>query len=258
MSANLPAEQTIPDLQAVIEHAILNDPRSLQTAIGPSSLGAGCDRCLITELAKLKPADDLAAWLPTLGRAIHEWLEGVVIRHLMATGTDRYIPEGRICVGQVGGIDIFGNSDLLDVHTGTVVDFKLVGPTTLREVRRHGAKKTYRRQGQLYGKGWTDKGYDVRSVAIWFLPRNGMTVGAGFLHQEDFDYADAEKTLARANAFDAGIRAFGADTVLASAPPHTGEEFSCPDPKAAEKAAKQLEGLLTPTPDASRVGSSAA
>jgi hypothetical protein len=224
----LPVEQTIPDLQNIIEHAILNAERSLQTTIGPSSLGSGCDRCLITELAGLKPEEGRAPWLPTIGTAVHDWLEATVIRHLMASGTDRYIPEGRVLVGHVDGQPIHGNSDLFDVHTGTVVDYKVTGTTTLRKCRTHGPSLTYQRQAQLYGKGWEDKGFDVRSVAIWFLPRNGYTIDNGFLWQAPYDRADAENTLARANAFAAGIRAIGAEAVLASAPPHTGTEFSCP------------------------------
>ena len=220
--------QTIPDLQAVLEHAILNDDRSLQTTIGPSSLGSACDRCLITELAGLKGPDEQAAWLPAIGRAVHEWAEYAILRHLALTGTDRYICEGRVLVGTVGGVEIWGNSDVFDTHTGTVVDFKVTGTTSLREYRKNGAKTTYRRQQHLYGKGWEDKGFDVKSVAVWCLPRNGFTIGSGYLHQEDYDRADAEATLARANAFAAGIAAIGHEAVLASAPPHTGSEFSCP------------------------------
>ena len=251
-------ERTIPDLQTVIEDAIRNHPRTLQKVIGPSSLGAECDRCLITELAGLLYEGDAAPWLPTIGNAVHDWLEQVIFRHLMATGTDRYIPEGRVKVGTVGGRDIYGNSDLFDRHTGTVVDYKVVGTTSLRELTRHGVKETYRKQAHLYGKGWEDAGHRVRSVAVWFLPRNGFTIGSGYLHQEDYDRAVAEKAIARADMFAGAINAFGADTVLASAPPHTGTEFSCPDPKAAEKAAKQLDGLLIPTPDATGAGSTSA
>lgn len=224
----LDPETTIPDLQAIIEHAILNRPRTLQTTIGPSSLGSECDRCLIEELAGLKEPEPDAAWMPQIGVALGEWLEGAIIQHLMATGSDRYIPEGRVLVGTVGGVEVWGNSDLFDLHTGTVVDYKLVGTTTLRDTRRHGVKATYRKQVQLYGKGWQDQGYDVRSVAVWMLPRNGFTVGSGFLWQEPYDRADAEATIARADMFANAIQAYGAETVLAAAPDHAGTEFSCP------------------------------
>ena len=244
MTTRLPPEQTIPDLKAVLEHAICNHERSLQTTIGPSSLGAECDRCLITELAGLKEPETVAPWLPTIGNAIHDWAEYQILKHLMTTGSDRYITEGRVTVGTVGGQEISGSSDLFDTWTGTVVYYKLVGTTSLNQTRRHGPKLTYQRQAHIYGKGWQDKGFDVRSVAVWFLPRNGFTIDAGHLWQEPYDRAIAEQAIARADMFAQAINAFGADTVLASAGPHTSTEFSCPDPKADEKAAKQLQGLI--------------
>lgn len=255
----------IPDLQAVIEHAILNRPRSLQKTIGPSSLGSACDRCLVTELAGLRDEEDGAAWLPTIGVALGEWLETAVIRHMMTTGSDRYITEGRVSVGTVGGLEIAGDTDVFDTWTGTVIDYKLVGTTTLRKMSKRlpdgtatGASTTYRRQVQVYGKGWEDAGYVVKSVAVWALPRNGFRISHGHTTQEPYDRAVAEATIARADMFAQAINAFGAEHVLAATPPHTGTEFSCPDAKADEKAAKQLDGLLIQTPDASRAGSTAA
>lgn len=251
----LDPEQAIPDLQAIIEDAIRNRPRTLQKVIGPSSLGSECDRCLIAELAQVAEDEPYAAWLPTLGVALGEWLEAVVIQHLMTTRSDRYITEGRVTVGTVGGIPIGGSTDVFDLWTGTVIDYKLIGTTTLRKMRKDGASLTYRRQCQVYGKGWEDAGYVVKSVAVWGLPRNGFTVGSGYLHQEPYDRSVAEQVIARADMFANAINAFGVEQVLASAGPHTGTEFSCPDPKAEEKAAKQLDGLLIPqTPDAASVG----
>ena len=254
----LDPERAITDLQAVIEHAIRNRPRTLQKTIGPSSLGSECDRCLITELAGLQEPEDIAAWLPTLGVALGEWLEGVVIKHLMTTGSDRYIPEGRVTVGHIAGVEVGGNTDVFDTWTGTVIDYKLIGTTTLRKMHKQGASTTYRRQVQVYGKGWEDAGFVVKSVAVWALPRNGFRISDGKVHQEDYDRAEAEKTIARADMFARAIAAFGAERVLASAGPHTGTEFACPDPKAEEKAAKQLDGLLIQTPGATGAGTNAA
>jgi hypothetical protein len=251
----LDPEQAIPDLQAIIEHAIRNRPRTLQKTIGPSSLGSACDRCLIAELAQVAEDEPYAAWLPTLGVALGEWLEAVVIQHLITSRSDRYIPEGRVSVGTVGGVPVTGSTDVFDAWTGTVIDYKLVGTTTLRKMRKEGASLTYQRQCQVYGKGWEDAGYVVKSVAVWALPRNGFRISDGYLHQEPYDRAIAEATIARADMFACAINTLGVDQVLASAGPHTGTEFSCPDPKAEEKAAKQLDGLLIPeAPGATRVG----
>lgn len=239
----LAPEQTVPDLEAILEHAILNAERSLQRTIGPSSLGSECDRCLVLELAGEKAPEETAPWLPTIGTAVHGWLEEAMIRHLATTGSDRYIPEGRVMVGVVDGTEIWGSSDLFDTYTGTVVDYKVVGTTTLRATRKGGAKLTYRRQAQLYGKGWEDKGYQVRSVAIWMLPRNGFTIGAGYLHQEPYDRAIAERVIAHADMLAAAVRTLGVEAVLAAIPTHTGTEFACPSPDKGPVTADAFLGI---------------
>jgi hypothetical protein len=236
----------VPDLLKLIEDAIRNDPRTLQTRIGPSELGCACDRCLILMLAGRGPDED-APWMPTIGHAVHDWIEGVIVRHLMTSGSDRYIPEGKVAVGEIAGELITGHSDVFDTWTGTVVDWKVIGTTTLRKVNKEGLSLTYRRQAHLYGKGWEDAGYKVTSVAVAGLPRNGFHVGAGFLHQEDYDRSIAEHALARANMFAAAIRFDGLDKVLESAPPHTGSEFSCPDEKAEATLARAGQSLKTIT-----------
>lgn len=231
---------TIRDLRMVIEDAVASDPRTLQRDLGPSELGVGCDRCLAHLLAGHDPVETGMPWLPTIGNAVHDWLEVTVIRHLAASGSDRYIPEGRVTVGQLRGRDITGHSDLLDVHTGTVVDYKVVGATTLRKVSS-GPSITYRRQAHLYGRGWVAAGYDIRHVAIWYLPRNAMRIDAGHIWTEPYDEQVAVDALARANALAAGVDLFGVDAVLAQCPPHTGGEFTCTswptDPAAAPAAA---------------------
>lgn len=241
-----PPERTVPDLIGVIEWAIRNAPRTLQTALGPSELGVACDRCLIALLAgQLAYRDEEAPWLPTIGNAVHDWLELAAIQWMQATKSDRYVAEGRVAVGQVAGQDIWGNSDVFDRHTGTVVDYKLVGSTTLKKVKRAGgAALTYKRQAHLYGRGWALAGYPVQSVAVLFLPRNGFHVGDGTYWQEPYDEGVALETLARANMFQAGIDAIGWQAVHDAAPPHTGQEFTCPDEPGNRGVDRQLAGLI--------------
>lgn len=235
---------TLADLTGIIEHAITNTPRTLQTRIGPSSLGNPCDPCLIAELGGLQPPDGYAPWLPTIGTAVHEWLEATLINHLATSGSDRWIPEGHVTVGTIDGQPITGHSDLYDTHTGTVVDYKVVGTMSLRTARAEGPKLTYQRQAHLYGRGWVNAGYDVRNVAIWYLPRNGIRVGDGLYWEVPYDEQVALDALARADMFAAAIRVHGAETVLAMAGPHTGTEFSCPkDPKDVPATADAFLGI---------------
>jgi hypothetical protein len=240
-----PPEFTIPDLLDIHEDAIRNHPRTLQRQIGPSSLGSPCDRCLIRELAGLDAdREEDAAWLPELGHAVHHWFDLNVLKWMGRTGSHRYINEGRVAVGEVGGVLIEGNSDVYDTETATVVDYKVVGTTTLREVRRNGAKTTYIRQGHCYGLGWERAGFAVQSIAIWFVPRNGRTLRDGHVEQFPYNRNEAIRTVERADMFARAIQSFGVDAVLAKAPPHTGTEFSCPDPKAEQRIQQQLDGLI--------------
>lgn len=218
--------RAIPDLRAIIEAAIVNQPRSLQTAIGPSELGTTCDRCLIHKLAGT-PEKREVAWLPFVGTAMHATLEDVVLRHEFDAVVPRFLTEHRRVVGTVGGAPVIGSTDVFDIASGTVIDYKLVGPTTITAARSQGASAIYRRQAHLYGKGWQDAGFTVRSVAIWFLPRNGMTIGAGLVWQAPYDRSVAEATLAHADMLAAAISSQGLDAVLALASSHTNTEFSC-------------------------------
>lgn len=240
-AVTLPPEATHRDLRAVIEHAVMNDPRTLQVALGPSEIGLGCDRCLAHLLAGHAETELTIPWLPTIGNAVHDWLETTFLQHLMRTGSDRYLPEVTVNVGQLRGVDIKGHSDLFDAHTGTTVDWKIVGATTLKKVKT-GPTVTYRNQLHLYGLGMERAGWDVRHVAIWFLPRNAMSIDAGRYWTEAYDRSRAEAALARANAIAAGVDALGIEAVLAQMPAHTGAEFTC----------TKWAGDGAPTPDTSR------
>lgn len=223
--------QAVPaELRSIVEAAILNDPRSLQKRIGPSGLGNECARCLAHGLAETPESAD-PAWLPTIGRAVHEWLEGVFVSHEVTRSQlrmpDRFLPEHKVNVGQVGGVDITGSTDLFDTHTGTVIDFKIVGTNTLRSARANGASLLYQRQAMLYGKGWQDAGYTVTNVVIWFMPRNAVALTDGYAWSAAYDRSVAEATLARADTLARDIQARGLQAVLADLPPHDGDGFSC-------------------------------
>lgn len=66
------------ELRPIIEHATLNDERSLQTEIGPSGLGTPCVRKLAHRLANTPPANtEQAPWRPFVGRAVHVQLANI-------------------------------------------------------------------------------------------------------------------------------------------------------------------------------------
>lgn len=218
------------DLRAALEDGIRNHPRSLQVHLGPSEVGNACDRCLVHLLAGHKVNDVTVPWLPTVGTAVHTWVEGTLRRQHFALpegSPRRYLLEHEVTIGALGGADITGHCDIFDTSTGTVIDVKVVGKTTLDKVRRHGASTTYQRQIHGYGTGLAAQGHTVTDVMIAFLPRNAVSLQHAQIWQAPFDPQVTTDTLARANALLAGITTAGLDTVLAMTPEHTEQEFSC-------------------------------
>lgn len=208
-----PLDVAAGQIRGAIEHAITNAPRSLQKRIGPSEIGDPCDHCLAAKLAGWEQSEDGVAWLPFVGTAVHAELERHLTDHevdrnaLHTTGT-RWLCEHRVTVGQIGGVDITGSTDLFDTAAGTTWDWKIVGPTKLKKVRAHGPGQTYRVQAHLYGRGWVAAGHRVEHVAIWFLPRNDTRgFDGGVLWHEPYDEQVALDALARANRIHANLRA---------------------------------------------------
>ena len=46
------------EIQSIVAHQILHQPRSLQTRIGPSEIGNPCDHCLAARLAGWEKQED--------------------------------------------------------------------------------------------------------------------------------------------------------------------------------------------------------
>lgn len=219
------------DLRRIIEADITNQPRSLQKRIGPSEIGIDCDRCLTHKLAGTTEVPQPAAWLPYVGTAMHEQLENVISKHENARldlGMGwRYMAETRVTVGTIGGTEITGSCDLFDTHTGTVIDWKLVGTTTLRKAKAHGASDQYRAQAMLYGKGWEARGFTVKTVCIYYLPRNAVSLTDAYPWITTYQPALADQALARANRLHDLITTVGADTAINAQPEHTDTGFTC-------------------------------
>lgn len=210
------------ELLTVIEQGIENRPRSRQQMIGPSGIGTPCVRRLGHQLAGTPAArTQEAAWLPEIGTAVHEQLashfradnEATVAKH----GEFRWFVETRVQPGQIDGKPLVGSCDLYDVITGTVIDWKVVGVTTLREAKAKGPKPTYRVQAHTYGLGWENLGMPVDQVAVFYLPRNGR-LSEGLFWTEPYDRQVALDGIARADALAAGIRLAGPQVVLPGLP----------------------------------------
>lgn len=216
------------ELRHYIDTAITQHPRSLQTRIGPSELGHPCTRRLGYKLAGVtqrteQPSD---GWLPTIGTAVHTWLEHALQQANDTSSYDRFYLEERVTVGQVDGAEITGSCDVYDRVTATVIDWKVVGEDKLRRYRLDGPGEQYRRQAHLYGKGFENIGLPVDTVMIAFLPRGGALSSAHYWH-EPYDRAVAVETLHRANTIAQLVRA-GGPAVLSSLPTTSSYCTYCP------------------------------
>lgn len=213
----------------VIENAILSETRTQQKRIGPSEVGTECDRCLTLKLGGVQEERD-AAWLPWIGTAVHSQLEAAFTAqnkwYIAAGGVPRYLTESRVSIGTIGGVEITGSSDLLDLFDATVVDFKIVGKNTLTSVKRGGPTKVYRVQGHCYGLGHVRAQREIKRVSILYLPRNSPNLDDAFFWSEPFDASIALDAIERADRIALAINAYGLDAVLANTAAHIGD-YSC-------------------------------
>jgi hypothetical protein len=139
-------------------------PRSKQTSIGPSGLGAPCSRQLAYHALAVppvdRPQDILAAWV---GTAAHALMEQAL------AGADGWRTELE-CV--IPGYRIPAHVDAYHQPTGTVVDWKFVGDSSLAKNASRMSPQ-YRTQVHLYGFALQAAGLPVSEVAVVLIPRNG-------------------------------------------------------------------------------------
>lgn len=194
------------EILGILQEAIDFHPRSLQKSIGPSEIGTECDHCLAAKLAGWEQVRG-DAWLPTVGTAVHSWIESAFGRIPAGpSGSRRFLTERRVSVGEIDGEEITGSTDLCDVVLGCTWDWKIVGATTLKSAKT-GPSRRYVVQQMLYGRGWNRLGVKVTRVGIAYLPRNAMSLNAGVWWSADYDEEIAVTALERASTFARNIKA---------------------------------------------------
>ena len=217
----------VSELFAMVEKAIVGQPRNSQRRIGPSEMGTPCDRRIGYRLAGVDTVNERGvAWKPYVGTSVHEAFATIVARHEMQrfcvvdpdAVTTRYRVEERLSVGEVNGVEITGSCDLFDEHTGAVWDWKFTTRNMIREkYRPHGPGEQYRAQAHLYGRGWQRAGKDVRSVGVIFLTRDGEFTDRYVWH-EPYDEQVAVDALERASAIALALEALGPEFTLPTLP----------------------------------------
>ena len=201
------------ELREHIEHTMTWHPRSQQKQIGPSELGTVCVRALAHKLNGDDEPPRSPALKPQVGTWCHDGLERTMRDANKRYGTERYLLERRVDVGEVNGSPVTGSCDLYDVLTGTVVDWKWLGKPSLDQMRRKGAKPVYRVQAHLYGRGYVRAGYPVHNVMIVGLPRDGELAQCTTWH-EPYNEQITIDALARATAIAQLVDALGIEQTL--------------------------------------------
>lgn len=207
------------ELLDLIRGAIERHPRSLQTELGPSEIGAACARRLgYKMLGQPERTNQPPNWKATVGTAMHTWLEGVLdddnldYAEQAGKGQERWYVETRVNVGEIDGETITGSCDVFDRVTGTVIDWKTSGKTMLQKYTRKGPSPEYRTQAHLYGRGWQRRGMTVRHVMIVFMPRDGELADSYVWH-EPYDEQVAIDGLQRATGIAVATKAMGHDAL---------------------------------------------
>lgn len=251
---------TSESIEALLTNAILNQPRSLQRTIGPSEIGTECDHCLAAKLAGWQETQSGIPWASTVGTAIHALLEDFIDNKEAKDAShggpypNRYVTEYKVTVGQIGGVNISGSIDCLDLQNGTTIDWKCVSPSSLASYKRKGASPVYRTQAHLYAKGCNDAGIRVERVSICFLPRSSNNFYDRFWWSEPYNPELAAAALSRANQLHANLTAFESISVDArdryiTGLPRASGCYSCARfPDAPTKTPKTTEGILMDLP----------
>lgn len=210
----------------VIRAKIENHPRSLQKAIGPSEIGHPCTRWMAYKLSDIPQIPRTRdKWRATVGTAVHTWLGDTFEEHselvMSIIGEALWLVENRVNVGTVyagDGYDVYGGCDLFAALYTMVLDWKIVGKTTMDTVRR---KQTvdaqYRVQAHSYGRGWLRAGKTVTDIGVMFLPASGA-LDEALLWHEPFDESVAEEGLQRVTAVQTAVNLLG-DKAPAMMPP---------------------------------------
>jgi hypothetical protein len=165
-------EQALKDtITNVIRAKSDNSPRSKVVRIGPSEIGDPCLRKLSYKLMEVPKTNSFSdPWPSISGTAIHAWLAEAFEA---VNGDADWLVEHRVEArkGLSGTLDLFQRS------SGTVIDHKCVGATSMKTRKADGPTEQQVIQLNIYGFGLEQQGYEVKKIALAFYPLGGMLTG---------------------------------------------------------------------------------
>ena len=150
----------------LISVGVTTSPRSLQTEIGASEIGSGCDRQISYKANGIVPVNYRDPLRLLAGTGMHLALAEVFDR--VNANSGRFLVEYPVSYR-----GLRGHVDLYDRQLRTVVDWKSSTLSKIRHIRHDGVNAAYRTQVQCYAAGLREAGEDPLKVAILFVPFDG-------------------------------------------------------------------------------------
>lgn len=184
------ASRYADELRRVFHEHAARAPRSQQVHLGPSELGAVCDRQVAGKMAQLPRTNHVAdPWPSIVGTACHAWAAEAFEGDNERSGHTRWLAEQRVTPHPLHP----GTADLYDHDEEAVVDHKFLGETGMAKVRSAtGPPRHYVVQLLLYGRGYRLLGKPVRRVALAAYPRTAGSLSGLYVWEREHTPADDE------------------------------------------------------------------
>src|ERR1051325_7327805 len=135
-------------IKQLIERHAARAPRSLQVHLGPSELGIRCHRRVVGRMTAEPRTNHVAhIWPALIGTAVHPELAQALQNENARLGRDGSLAERR-----VGPVPVHaGSADAFDYYDGTLLDWKVLGPTSMAKIASaDGPSYQYKVQLLLY------------------------------------------------------------------------------------------------------------
>lgn len=175
------------ELRRVFHQGAEQAPRSLQSFLGPSELGAKCDRQVAGKMARLPRTNHVTdPWPSIVGTALHAWAADAFNADNKRT-RPRWITEQRVTPHP----DHPGTADLYDAKERAVIDHKFLGPGSMDKIRAVGGPpRHYVVQLLLYGLGYRKEGLPVDRVVLAAYPRTAASLDGLYVWERPYTPAD--------------------------------------------------------------------
>lgn len=151
--------------------------RDKQVSIGASNLSNPCARCLAQDMMGVPEGSNPFIMGAKIGTAVHMYLEEEVLKQ-----HPEWHAEQKMVLGEIPGYGTVGSTaDAYSPEHKAVIDFKTTTRDKLKKIKEtfdlmEGKVQAYVAQTHLYAMGKEKQGYPVEQIAIYFIPRDSVTL----------------------------------------------------------------------------------